>query len=186
MFVFAHGIVGRADLPIPEGWVAVAAALVLALSFVALALGWTRPKLAGLPRRALFRLPRALEIVCGAIGVFVFFVVVYAGIAGTDAQSQNLAPTAVYVGFWIGIPFLSLLFGDVFRLFNPWRALGRATGWVAARVVRRVAGAARVPGAARAGSRPRSASSASRSASCAGRTPRSRGRSLSSCSSTSS
>ena len=65
--------------------------------------------------------------------MFVFFVVVYAGIAGTDAQSENLAPTAVYVGFWIGIPFLSLLFGDVFRLFNPWRALGRATGWIASR-----------------------------------------------------
>ena len=133
MFVFAHGIVGRADLPIPEGWVAVAAVFVIALSFVALALGWTRPKLAGLPRRALFRLPRALEVVCGAIGVFVFFLVVYAGIAGTDAQSQNLAPTAVYVGFWIGIPFLSLLFGDVFRHVSPWRAVGRAAGWVSAR-----------------------------------------------------
>ena len=171
MLSFAHGIVGRADLPIPDALFAVAAVLVLALSFVALALGWTRPQLAGLPRRALFRLPRALEVVCGAIGVFVFFVVVYAGIAGTDAQSENLAPTAVYVGFWIGIPFLSLLFGDVFRLFNPWRALGRATGWVAARVVRRAAGAARVPGAARPASRPRSACSASRSASCAGPTP---------------
>ncbi len=134
MLLFAHGIVGRADLPIPQALFWVAALLVLALSFVALALGWTRPRLAGLPRRPLFRLPRALEVVCGAIGVFVFFVVVYAGIAGTDAQSENLAPTAVYVGFWIGIPFLSLLLGDVFRLFNPWRALGRATGWIASRV----------------------------------------------------
>ena len=134
MLLFAHGIVGRADLPIPQALFWVAALLVLALSFVALALGWTRPKLAGLPRRPLFRLPRAVEVVCGAIGVFVFFVVVYAGIAGTDAQSENLAPTAVYVGFWIGIPFLSLLLGDVFRLFNPWRALGRATGWIASRV----------------------------------------------------
>ena len=40
----------------------------------------------------------------------VFAVVAYAGIAGTSAQSQNLAPTAVYVGFWVGVPFLSLLF----------------------------------------------------------------------------
>ena len=31
------------------------------------------------------------------------------------------------------MPFLSLLFGDVFRLFSPWRALGRLTGWVAGR-----------------------------------------------------
>ena len=39
----------------------------------------------------------------------------------------------VYVGFWVGVPFASLLFGDVFRLLSPWRAIGRATGWVAAR-----------------------------------------------------
>ena len=39
----------------------------------------------------------------------------------------------VYVGFWVGIPFASLLFGDVFRLLSPWRAIGRAVGWVASR-----------------------------------------------------
>ncbi|HEX6022802.1 MAG TPA: fenitrothion hydrolase [Solirubrobacter sp.] len=133
MLQFAHGIVGRADLPIPVSLFAVAAAIVLALSFAALALGWSQPKLAGLPRRPLFAFPRALEVVCGAIGVAVFFVVVYAGLFGTDVQSENLAPTAVYVGFWIGIPFLSLVFGDVFRLFNPWRVIGRAAGWVASR-----------------------------------------------------
>jgi len=31
---------------------------------------------------------------------------------------------------------LSVLFGDVFRAFNPWRAIGRALGWTAQRVVR--------------------------------------------------
>ena len=48
------------------------------------------------------------------------------GLAGTDSQQDNLAPTAVYVGFWVGVPFLSLLLGDWFRLFSPWRAIGRA------------------------------------------------------------
>ena len=70
---------------------------------------------------------------CGALGVFVFFVVVYAGIFGAESPSGNLAPTAVYVGFWVGIPFASLVLGDVFRLFNPWRAIGRAVGWAASR-----------------------------------------------------
>ncbi|MBE2320152.1 fenitrothion hydrolase [Solirubrobacter sp. CPCC 204708] len=133
MLLFAHGIVGRADLPIPETLFAAAASGVLVVSFVALALGWSKPQLQARTGRPLPRIPRPVEVVCGAIGVFVFFLAVYAGLFGTDTQSQNLAPTAVYVGFWVGIPFLSLLFGDVFRLFNPWRALGRLTGWITAR-----------------------------------------------------
>ena len=56
------------------------------------------------------------------------------GWPGPTSQIDNLAPTAVYVGFWVGIPFLSLLLGDVFRLLSPWRAIGRLTGWAAARV----------------------------------------------------
>ncbi len=133
MLIIAHGIVGRADLPIPETLFGAAAAAVLVVSFLALAAGWSRPRLEPVRERALFRLPLLVEVVCGAIGVAVFALVVYAGLAGTDSQQDNLAPTAVYVGFWVGVPLLSLLIGDWFRLFNPWRALGRATGWVASR-----------------------------------------------------
>ena len=67
------------------------------------------PKLAALRGAALFALPARVEVVLGALGVFVFFLTVYAGLFGTDAQSENLAPTAVYVGFWVGVPFVSLL-----------------------------------------------------------------------------
>ena len=136
MLVFAHGIVGRADLPIPSELFGAAAAVVLVLSFLALASGWTQPRLERVRERALFRLPLAVEVGCGAIGVAVFALVVYAGLAGTESQQDNLAPTAVYVGFWVGVPFVSLLIGDWFRLFNPWRALGRATGWAAGRLSR--------------------------------------------------
>jgi hypothetical protein len=136
VWLIAHGIVGRADLPIPLVWFAVAAAVVLVVSFLALAAGWSRPRLERVRERPLFRLPLALEVLLGAVGVFVFAAVVYAGLAGTDSQNDNLAPTAVYVGFWVGVPFASLLLGDVFRLLNPWRALGRATGWLAGRLVR--------------------------------------------------
>ena len=132
----AHGIVGRADLPIPVFWFVVAAVAVLVVSFLALAAGWEQPRLEHPRERPLFRLPLVIELLCGALGVFVFAVTVYAGLAGTDSQQDNLAPTAVYVGFWVGIPFLSLLFGDVFRLFSPWRAIGRATGWLARRAAR--------------------------------------------------
>ena len=134
MGLFAHGIVGRADLPIPVALFAAAAAAVLVVSFVALAAGWSRPRLERVPQRPLPRIPRAVEVLLGLLGVAAFAVTVYAGLAGTDSQRDNLAPTAVYVGFWVGIPFASLLLGDVFRLLSPWRAIGRAVGWLGARL----------------------------------------------------
>jgi hypothetical protein len=132
--LFAHGIVGKADLPIPESLFGAAAAAVLVVSFFALAFGWTRPRLAGLPRKRLFRLPIAVDVVLGAIGILVFVVTAYSGLAGTDQQIENLAPTSVYVLFWVGVPFASLVFGDVWRLLSPWRALGRVIGWFASNV----------------------------------------------------
>ncbi len=133
MLLFAHGIVGRADLPIPETLFGAAAAAVLVVSFVALALGWSRPRLAGLPEKTLFKVPPAFDVLLGLFGVLAFAVTVYAGLAGTKVQSENLAPTVVYVAFWVGVPFASLLFGNVFAAISPWRALGRATGWAANR-----------------------------------------------------
>jgi hypothetical protein len=134
--VFAHAIVGRADLPIPVWLFGVAAATVLVVSFIGLAAGWSRPRLERVPERPLLRIPFAVDVLLGAVGVFVFALFVYAGLAGVDSQADNIAPRGVYVGFWIGVPFASLLFGNVFRLFSPWRAIGRATGWVAGRVAR--------------------------------------------------
>ena len=37
------------------------------------------------------------------------------------------------ITFWVGMVILSMLFGDVFSAFNPWRAIGRATGAVVGR-----------------------------------------------------
>jgi hypothetical protein len=133
--VLAHGIAGRDDLPIPEQWFAVAATIVLVVSFVGLAALWPKPRLEGdVPERRLFPLPRVLEVLAGAVGVFCFVVLVYAGLAGRQSVPANIVPTAVHVIFWVGIPVLSLLFGDVFRPFNPWRAVGRAAGWLGSRV----------------------------------------------------
>ncbi len=134
----AHGLVQRANLPLPEwlfGW---AAATVLVVSFVALAVLWPAAKLEGdrwrpLPG-ALGRVPasRGVEIVCGALGVALLVLVVAAGYAGPDTASANFAPTFVFITFWVGMAFASALFGDVFRAVNPWRALGRLAGRLSA------------------------------------------------------
>ena len=132
----AHGIVGREDLPIPRQAFFIAATAVLVVSFVGLAYLWQSPRFEEVRERRLFAVPRIVEVLCGALGVAAFAIVVYAGLAGEQNVQANLAPTAVHVIFWVGIPVLSLLFGDVFRAFNPWRAIGRAFGWTAGRVAR--------------------------------------------------
>jgi hypothetical protein len=140
----AHGgeLLGRSDLPIPEwlfGW---AAAMVLVVSFVALAVLWPQPKLQEEGWRPLpGGLGRALgsrpvEIVCGLVGVALLGVVVYAGLRGTQSAAANWTPTFVYVIFWVGLVPASVLLGDVFRAFNPWRAIGRAVGWTASKLAR--------------------------------------------------
>jgi hypothetical protein len=37
------------------------------------------------------------------------------------------------ITFWVGLVLVSILFGDVFRAFNPWRAIGRVVGAVVGR-----------------------------------------------------
>ncbi|HEX6388903.1 MAG TPA: fenitrothion hydrolase, partial [Solirubrobacteraceae bacterium] len=121
---FAHGIVGRQDLPIPRWLFAWAAAVVLVISFVGLAVLWPKPRMQGdIAERRLLRLPaaRAWEILAGAIGVGLFVLTVYAGFAGVQQVTANWAPTFIYEDFWVGLAFASLFFGDVFRAFSPWR-----------------------------------------------------------------
>jgi hypothetical protein len=129
----AHGLVGRADLPIPSWLFAYAACIVLVASFAALSTLWKEPRFDGVRERPLFRVPRWVDPLCGAIGVALFVLVVYSGIAGSEEAAQNFAPNFVYVHFWVGLVIASVLFGDVFRAFNPWRATGRAIGWAATR-----------------------------------------------------
>jgi hypothetical protein len=134
----AHGIGGKKDLPIPTWLFAWAAAVVLIVSFVALATLWPKPRLETARERVALRFPRIFDPICGAIGIAVFAVVVYAGFAGDqELPGANLAPTFIYVLFWVGLAFLSGLFGDVFRAFNPWRAAALAVSWTMRKVAPR-------------------------------------------------
>jgi hypothetical protein len=141
----AHALQEKQDLPLPDWLFVWGAALILIVSFVALAVLWPRPRLEDddwRPLRGGQALGRLLtgppvQLVCGAIGVFLLGVVVWSGLAGEPNPSGNLAPTFVFVTFWLGLVPLSVVFGDVLRAFNPWRALGKSAAWAGARVARR-------------------------------------------------
>lgn len=138
--VLAHGLSGRADLPIPAWLFAWVAGAVLVISFASLALLWREPRLEGsavwtLPRwfsRAV--LSRVLEVACGAFSVALLGIAIWAGLFGSQTTIDNVVPTFVYAAFWVGLVPLSLLFGDVFRAFNPWRASARAVAWAVGRI----------------------------------------------------
>src|SRR3954470_10541885 len=77
----AHGLVQRADLPIPDWLFAWAAAIVLVASFAALAALWPKPRLQDPSWKPLGGVGRVLasmpvQIVCGAIGLALLAVVV--------------------------------------------------------------------------------------------------------------
>ena len=134
----AHGLLGRAYLPVPAWLFAWAAGAVLLVSFLALPALWSRPRLEHARRVRVIGLPGWLDPLCGAVGVALFGLVVVSGIAGSQIPTTNLTPTAVFVLFWVGLPVLSVLVGDVFRPFNPWRALARAVRALLSRRERRL------------------------------------------------
>jgi hypothetical protein len=130
----AHGIVGRADLPIPVWLFSWAAAIVLVVSFVALSALWTRPQLQRERRTRLFRMPAAVGWLASLLGVALFALVLYSGFDGTEVWSDNFSVTFIYVIFWVGVPIASVLLGDIFAALSPWRSCARAIRWAGRRV----------------------------------------------------
>ena len=135
----AHGIGGIKDLPVPAWLFFYGAATVLVLSFAALAALWRRPLLKrGLPGRELPRVARVvlspwLRVLLGAIGVVLFAVVFAAALVGDVDTGANLAPTFLFVVFWLGLVPVVVLVGNVWPALNPWRGVAAAASWLASR-----------------------------------------------------
>ena len=137
MTLIAHGIGVVRDLPIPAVYFFVGAAVVLGVSFVLLFYLWRRPLLeAHADGRALPRaltsvvLSRAVRILLGALSAGLLVLTLATALFGTTVELLNFAPTFVYVIFWLGIPLLSILFGNVWSVLSPWRAIADAAVWL--------------------------------------------------------
>ena len=118
----AHGIGGVRDLPVPAWLFFWGAAVVLVVSFVALGALWKRPLLStrteGRPVTDGFSrvvLSTALRVVLQTVSVGLLVLVFAAAAVGDTDPFRNLAPTWIYVIFWLGVPLLSVLFGNVWR-----------------------------------------------------------------------
>ena len=122
--ILAHGVGSRADLPLPVWLFAYSAAFALLISFVALRILWPRPRLAA---AAAGRVApgwmdggaKLATLVAQAVVMVLFLTTLAAAWFGVDSVAANLAPTAFYVVFWVGVPIVSAVFGDGWRRVNP-------------------------------------------------------------------
>ena len=134
--IVAHGIGGVQDLPVPTWLFFWGGAVVLVVSFIALGALWRSPRLAAaavgraLPDIIGRAVLGPVRIAVQVMSVAMFALVLVSAIAGTSDAFRNLAPTWIYVIFWLGVPLLSFLFGDVWRALSPWRALADAFVWI--------------------------------------------------------
>ena len=130
-----HGIGSVQDLPVPTWLFYWGAGIVLVVSFVLLGALWKRPVLeehesgralaGGISRVVLGPLRIAVQV----LSVALFALVWAAALFGDTDPYRNLAPIWILVIFWLGLPALSVVFGNVWRALSPWRALADAYVW---------------------------------------------------------
>ncbi len=136
--VFAHGIGGAKDLPIPAEYAIAGAGAALAVSFIVLALAWRNPRFDGRNggRTAPDWLAALVDSQAFAWGLrglgFAFFLYVgWTAIAGPDLL-VNPTFGVFYVILWVGLVPASLAFGPFYKAVNPVRTIhllfSKATG----------------------------------------------------------
>lgn len=126
----AHGIGGQADLPIPLSLAIAGAVAALVVSFTVLILAWHKPRYdapasPGKPVPTwLDRAVRATYTRVGLriLGMLVFGYTVVAAVWGEDALTNPFFGI-VYVWWWVGLVFASLLLGPVWRAISPVRTV---------------------------------------------------------------
>ncbi len=123
----AHGLGGRADLPIPLGMFLAGAAVVLILSFAALVVLWPGHRWQEEVTPRPLSIPGFGGLLAGLriVGVVVLVFMIATGVFGVNNASRNPAPVLLWVGFWLLVPFMSALLGDLYRFLNPFPTLAR-------------------------------------------------------------
>lgn len=122
---WAHAFDDRYDLPAPLSYFVAGAAAVVALSFVVAALIAHRaPPVSPAPGRviALGPLMQTLRLICRIVAMVLFAITIAAGLLGTGDPMMNLAPTMVWIIWWVGLSLTVACIGNIWPLLDPWRA----------------------------------------------------------------
>jgi hypothetical protein len=129
--VAAHGFGQRYDLPIPLSLYVSGAAMAIVVSFLVVAL-FMRDKPPAHPHLRIDLLATrvgrwltnpALVFALKLVALGIFIITVIAGLRGDQNPYRNIAPTMVWIVFWIGLAYVSAFIGNVWAVLNPWRTI---------------------------------------------------------------
>ena len=137
--VLAHGVGSRGDLPLPFYLFGIGAAVALMATFISLSFFWHR---AWLPAAASGRslgmiFGRVLDVVAvpARLASLALFVLALASsVSGAQVGSQRFGPLTVYVALWVGMAMVAAVFGDVWRVLNPFETIASAIEWTAGKL----------------------------------------------------
>jgi hypothetical protein len=127
----AHGFGQRYDLPLPLSFYLVGAAAAVAVSFLIVGL-FVREVARPRPRPGIDLLATPLgrwiaspTIVYALklLALAAFIVTIVAGLRGDQNPYRNIAPTMVWIVWWIGLAYVSAFLGNLWAVINPWRTV---------------------------------------------------------------
>lgn len=127
----AHAAERMVILTLPTGWYMLGAAAAVVLTALVTFLA---PRLPRLGQARLFVRPVLLSrTLTSTLSWVVLCALIAIGFLGSRDPLSNLLTVTIWTLFWVGLPILAALFGDVFRAIEPWtgpvrlarRALGR-------------------------------------------------------------
>lgn len=126
----AHAFGDRYDLPIPLNFFLVGGAATVALSFVVIGIfvkrgsdtiGYPRYNLLGAGLLGTVLGSRVFIGIVRLLAVAIFLLVLATSLFGTGKPLGNLSPTFVWIIWWVGMGYISALFGNLWMLVNPWK-----------------------------------------------------------------
>lgn len=120
----AHGFEERYDLPVPLGYVVAGACAMVLLTFVVAVFFVRRPVTGLAPPDSEAEHPDQTPDSNGLAKGLVwclFAVTIASALVGSSDPLMNLAPTMIWIVWWVGLSFAVLILGNFWPGIDPWR-----------------------------------------------------------------
>ena len=127
----AHGFGQRYDLPLPLSLYITGACVAIVVTFLIVGLfvrdapraqDYPRLDLSAYRAGRLVALP-GLAFALKFCGLAIFIVTIIAGFRGQEDPYRNIAPTMVWIIWWVGLAYVCAFVGNLWALINPWSTI---------------------------------------------------------------